>query len=121
MEAAAVVSAHVHHSPVTAINTAASTSFIDIQSFADPEQAVKAGTLICEEDSGGAVVLAHKLNFQFPIVTATWDRRLHAAAAAAMAADRAAKLSAAVRALYVTPACLHVMTPHLSMGTGRLG
>ena len=70
--------------------------------IADPQQTLKAGTLICKEDSGTAVAIQHKLD-HFPIVTATWDHRLHAAAAAAMAADRAAELSAAVSA--VTPGC----------------
>ena len=76
---------------------------------ADPEQAVKAGTLICEVDSGAAVAIGYKLK-QFPIVTATWDQRLHAAAAAAVAADRAAKLSAAVRRPSHQPWLRHVKT-----------
>lgn len=103
----AAVFAQLYYGPVTIWDWWAASkdsnrrtkSFLHI---ADPEQAVRAGTLICEEDSGSAVVLGGKLE-RFPIVTATWDRRLHAAAAAAMAADRAAELSAAVSGLSWLP------------------
>jgi hypothetical protein len=74
---------------------------------------VKAGTLICEEDSGATVVLGHKLG-QFPIVAATWDRRLHAAAAASVAAERAAELSAEVRVCPSPQLDTHMTVPCLT-------